>query len=56
MQFFFILILTEVAPIRKANIFVIDVTVIDTPAYFSVNAIRSCAGRRLSATERLSID
>ena len=49
-------ILTEVAPIRNANILVIDVTVIETPADFSDNATRSVAGSLLSAGERLSID
>ena len=49
-------ILTDVAPIRNANILVIDVTVIETPADFSDNATRSVAGSLLSAGERLSID
>ena len=49
-------ILTDVAPIRNANILVIDVTVIETPADFSDNATRSVAGSLLSAVQRLSID
>ena len=49
-------ILTDVAPIRNANILVIDVTVIETPADFSDNATRSVAGSLLSTGERLSID
>ena len=49
-------ILTDVAPIRNANILVIDVTVIETPADLSANATRSVAGSFLSTGERLSID
>ena len=49
-------ILTDVAPIRNANILVIDVTVIETPADLSDNATRSVAGSLLSTGERLSID
>ena len=52
----FIHILTDVAPIRNANILVIDVTVIETPADLSDNATRSVAGSLLSTGERLSID
>ena len=49
-------ILTEVAPIKKANIFVIDVTVMDTPASLSAKPTLSYAGRRFSSGVRLSID
>ena len=52
----FIHILTDVAPIRNANILVIDVTVIETPADLRANATRSVAGSLFSTGERLSID
>ena len=50
------ILFTEVAPIKKANIFVIEVTVMETPANFNANPTLSYAGSCFSFSVRLSID
>ena len=53
---FYVTLFTVVPPIKKANISVIEATVIETPACFNARATLSVGGDLFSLSDKLSMD